>query len=310
MPSHSYTFTSNFTLLLLAAGLAAVPLLIAEKVLVPRYSSQQIQMNLVKAAIEQSPGHKYLLLGDSTIRNIHPSVIQIEADKDSINLGAGGGMAMEWYYSMRNALRVGKDFRAVVAGMSSGESFETTDNIPPYFPFLLDPQDAIDEYRSKHLSLSQSGLLFLYIQLKLPYTRSDVLYGFVSDYLPQMRAFMMGLVVDQVEKAGSSVNKPEGPAPKKRIWGVESMLRLAQERGVPIRFVLSPTNSTWRKNEFYLSRRKFFFETCKEMKLLCTDLSAKVPDHFFSPDGIHLKGEYLEIYKRLIDELLEKDGRS
>jgi|GEM_PF-5099728 len=309
MPNRSFTFTSNAVLLLLALAAAAAPLLLAENILVPAYSSQQIQMNLVNVAIAQSENRKYLLLGDSTIRNLHPSALQIEADHETVNLGAGGGMAMEWFYSMRNALRVGKNFKAVVAGMSSGESFKTSDSIPPYFPFLLESQDAWNEYRAHHLSLSQSSLLFLYIHLKLPYTRSDVLYGLVSEFLPEMRPFMMNLVVDQVAKAGAPAETPNGPALKKRIWGVEQMLKLASERSLSIRFVLSPMGVKWRKNDFYLSRRKFFFDTCKEMKLQCTDLSAKLPDHFFSDDGIHLKGDYVEVYKRLIEELLARDGQ-
>lgn len=309
MPSRSFTFTFNLALLLLALAAGAVPLLLAEKHLIPTYSSQHIQMRLVEYAIEQSKDRKYLLLGDSTIRNFHSSALHIDSDPVFTNLGAGGGMAMEWYYSMRNALRAGVNVKAILVGMWSGDSLEATDSIPPYFPFLLDPKDAWNEYQTRHLSFKQSAFLFLYLHLKLPYTRSDILYGLVSDYLPEMRPFMMNLAVDQVEKAGSVGQTPDSPPPRKRIWGVEQMVALAKEKSIPIRFVLSPTSSALRKNALYMSRRRFFFDTCRELKLQCTDLSSKVPDKFFSADGIHLRGEHLDFYKRMVEELLAKDGR-
>lgn len=304
------SYISIFNRLLLLGGFLAflAPVLVAENTLVPLYSSQHAQMAYAEYAEGASSGRRTLLLGDSTIRNLHAREGNIDRDQHFTNLGAGGSMSKEWYFAFRNMLRKTKDFKATVVGMSNGQAMESADSLPPYYPFLLSVQDAWAEYRSGGMEWTKAARLALYIQSKLLYTKEDLVYGIFSSAFPSLRQFLMDQVIGQKLKEVSVMSAPGGEAPNlsRRFEGIERLKKAAEENGIPIFFVLSPTSEAIRQNTHYRGMQSLFNEACQKLKLQCADYSNKVPDRCFTEDGVHLKEEYAELYKELIEELLKK----
>lgn len=295
---------------MLIAGAAAMllPLAAAEHFLVPVFSSQYLQMKSVNYAIEHSGGGRVLLLGDSTVRNLHGRIEDIDRDDEVANLGAGGAMSREWFYSLRNAARRTKDFKAVVVGMSNGQAVESVDSFPPYYPFLLDLRDAWDEYRAGNLDGPKAARLALYEKSKLIYAKEDILYGIVSNLFPQTRQFMMDQVVSQKLRDGKVFSPPtEPPNFTSRFEGLQRLVDEARKNNLKIFFVLSPTTTAIRESPHYRGNKNLFHEACHTLQLGCADFSDKIPDRCFSEDGVHLQEKYAALYKELIENLLKKE---
>lgn len=285
--------------------LSLAPLAAAERWLVSRYSSQQLQMNAVEYSIRQATGTRLLLAGDSTIRNLHVRSSDMERDPEFTNVGAGGAGAKEWFYAIRNALRAQRNFRAIVIGMAKGHGMVDINPVPPYYPFLLDTADIREELEAGRLGQEQAARLLLHSKLRLLYTKEDVLQTIVSKLMPGMSRFLMDQVLSQKMREGELRARNEPAAdPSRRYEALERITKLAEANGMKLFFVLSPTTQKERATSLYQEGAVYFREACGALKLQCEDFSARIPDRYFSVDGVHLREEFANAYKELIENLL------
>lgn len=306
MRNPSFISISNAAFVAGALLLALAPLAAAERWLVPRFSSQQLQVSAMEYSIQRATGPRILLAGDSTVRNLHVRARDMDLDPEFTNVGAGGAGVKEWYYALRNALRANADVRAIVIGMAKGHGMVDINPVPPYYPFLLDFSDVREERDAGLLSDEQALRLALHSRLRLLYTKEDIVQSLVSRFLPGMSQFMMDQVLSQKIKEGELRAQSEPAAdPSRRYDALEKIVNLAASKNTKVYFVLSPTTRKERETAHYREGAGIFHEACTALKLRCFDFSSKIPDRYFSPDGVHLREDFANAYKELIEDLLK-----
>ncbi len=313
MRNHLFIFIFNILLFVVGFFIFLAPVLVAENKLVPAYSGQAAQIKLVERALsaDASGGRKkVLLLGDSTVRNIHPLIEAAESDPYFVNMAAGGSVSLEWFHILRKAVERLGSFRGVVVGMSNGQALQSSADSAAYYPFILNLSDFWGEYRSGRMTAQNALRSAVYSKLRILVSKDDVLYRVVGDALPVLRPLLMDQLVHQKEKESLRLSTPGGGAPKDpddSIVGIRKLVELAKKESIPLYFVMSPAAKAVREAPYYREMKAMFVETCLRMKLSCADFSSRLPDQYFSDDRVHLRPEYNPHLRALIEGLLKRD---
>jgi hypothetical protein len=292
----------------LAVGLFFLPLLYAEKALVPAYSARAKQLAGFRHSFKIREPRLVALLGDSTISALHPGPKSIDSDQTGFNLGAGGSVVSEWYFILRNFLREPRELGVVVLGMAFGSRLESEELVQPYSLFLLDLEDIWDFYRKGRIGLAGALTLTQQHFLDIAHTRDEVLHELVTQHFPLMRKLMQSAAETQAERAAKAWEQQNPGSKVGDHFHLEQLLELAKGRGLEVVFVKSPVHSETRASEMFQEDEEVFRNLCKRFAVRCKDLSASMGDEVFHEDKVHLRFHHLYRYRTLIYHYLIQEG--
>lgn len=279
-----------------------------------KYSGQQQQMGLIHLALENIDKREVLLLGDSTIRNLHSLAYEIEFDSNFINLGVGGSVSEEWFYLLRSLLEKTNSVRVVVFGMSNGLNMKSSFSLNPYLPYLMSTKDLFyDVFIDKRKTLYAASKIFFYQRFKTLRSREEVLFNMSASELPSMKPFFLRLLNDQLLKSSTHLDAFTSSVSNKiqtqdgEFFDIDKAIVLAKKYNLQVVFMLSPAHSLLREQKIWRDGHIFFRQLCERWKIHCLDLSSSMDDSVFEADRAHVKKTSLPVVSEKILEFLQQN---
>ena len=301
MPFHSSILSSKYFLRVGVVIIFLTPWLFAQFVFYPKASGRFQEMQKIEQEWKRDASKEFLLVGDSTARNIHSwsfwngIATRSEGPDDSwLNLGLGGASFYEWRSLVAKAMKKTPSLKKVAVVASPASYLSAKNSQPgPYVSYIYSWYELFQMWRKSEIGFFILMNTYLMKLFPLHLDRNEIIF-----YINQSE-WAKNLVFKKNNPRDANNFRVQKKSPT--ILFKDLVLEAEKNKASTV-FFLSPTRSDLRNGDPQKLGAIFFSDICGGLGLRCVDLSRDFSDESFYADGAHLKPEFQQKFLKMIEK--------